>query len=83
MLGVPAVREGESKGEVSSFCSFHHFRPLRHSRAGGIQGGSAESLVLVTLDSRLRGNDVVGGGITPLSSVTSPPSLASLGRYRS
>ena len=62
MLGAPAVREGQSMGETSSarstiFVTFHSVIPAQ----AGIQGGSAESLVLVALDSRLRGNDVVGG----------------------
>ena len=62
MLAVQAVGEGDSKGEIGSarstiFVTFHSVIPAQ----AGIQGGSAESLVLVALDSRLRGNDVVGG----------------------
>jgi hypothetical protein len=86
MLGSPAVREGQSMGEISSarstiFVTFHSVIPAQ----AGIQGGSAESLVLVALDSRLRGNDVVGGmdrgrGSTARIEGVSPPSLASLTR---
>ena len=88
MLGSPAVGERQSRDEIRSRCAadFFPFHSVIPAQAR-IQGGSAESLVLVALDSRIRGNDVVvgwrQGANSPDRACFTPPSLASIRRYRS